>query len=279
MRAAAIALLLAVIAGCSGKAPFEHVAGIHRENAPAKAAAQGGEPTSRRVIHTADLDLLVDDIDSARRQLLALAEQFKGFVAASETGGSPGVPRSGRWTVRIPVGKYSEFLDAAGRLGEPLHVRTDAQDVTEQFVDLEARIKNKRVEEERLTEHLKTSTGKLEDILAVEKELARVRGEIEQAQGRLQKLTGLAELGTVTVSLRERKGYTAPESPAFRSTIGRTFGESLDLLVQVGKGIVLAAVAVAPWVPVLGVIVAGGWLIHRRRRAALISPAPAAPAD
>ncbi|HEY1377719.1 MAG TPA: DUF4349 domain-containing protein, partial [Gemmataceae bacterium] len=238
-----------------------------------KAPAQDGGATSRRVIHTATLELLVDDIEPARQALLRLVEEYKGFVAGSETGGSPGVPRSGHWTVRVPVAKYSEFVDAAGRLGETLHVRTDAQDVTEQFVDLEARLKNKRVEEERLQEHLKSSTGKLEDILAVEKELSRVRGEIEEAEGRRQKLTNLADLATVTVSLRERKGYTPPESPAFGATVGRTFGESLDLLGRCGKGLVLVAVAVAPWLPVLVVIVGAAWLIGRRRRVAVVPPA------
>jgi hypothetical protein len=105
-----------------------------------------GESTARRVVHTANLELLVDDFEPARQQLLRLVDDTKGFVAASETGGSPGVPRSGRWTLRVPVAKYPEFMDAASHLGEALHIRTDAQDVTEQFVDLAARLKNKRVE-------------------------------------------------------------------------------------------------------------------------------------
>jgi hypothetical protein len=266
-----VVFLTCAVIGCSSGNP---VGPIQREaGGDQKAPAQDGGATSRRVIHTATLELLVDDIEPARQALLRLVEEYKGFVAGSETGGSPGVPRSGHWTVRVPVAKYSEFVDAAGRLGETLHVRTDAQDVTEQFVDLEARLKNKRVEEERLQEHLKSSTGKLEDILAVEKELSRVRGEIEEAEGRRQKLTNLADLATVTVSLRERKGYTPPESPAFGATVGRTFGESLDLLGRCGKGLVLVAVAVAPWLPVLVVIVGAAWLIGRRRRVAVVPPA------
>ena len=82
---------------------------------------------------------------------------------------------------------------------------TDSQDVTEEYYDVEARIKNKRVEEERLLKHLEQSTGKLEDILKVEKEISRVRGEIERQQGRLQYLDKLSALTTVTITLHERK--------------------------------------------------------------------------
>jgi tellurite resistance protein len=63
-------------------------------------------------------------------------------------------------------------------------LNSDAQDVTEEFYDVDARLRNKRVEEQRLVEHLKKSTARLQDILAVEREISRVRGEIEQMEGR-----------------------------------------------------------------------------------------------
>jgi hypothetical protein len=268
MRAVLAAVCLATFVGCESQSKFDAVGAVSREaDAPAKPAAPDPAPVARRIVHTAYLELLADDIDAAQKQLLALVDEYKGFIAASETGGSPGVPRSGNWTVRVPVAKYQEFVDAVGKLGERLRLRTDAKDVTEEFVDTEARLKNKRVEEERLQDHLKNSTGKLEDILAVERELARVRGEIEQAQGHLQKLAGLSDLATITVALRERKGYTPPETPAFSSTIGRTFGDSLDMLVRAGKTVVLIAVALVPWLPLLGLVIGGGWLMGRRKKA------------
>jgi hypothetical protein len=83
----------------------------------------------------------------------------------------------------------------------------------------------------------------------------------------------------VTVIMRERKGYTAPESPAFSTTIGRTFGDSLDVLTRAGKALVLVAVAAAPWAPVLGMICGGAWLMIRRAKAPTARPATAASAD
>jgi hypothetical protein len=270
MRAFIPALIIVCAVGCESRPNFEAVGHATDEAAaPANAAAKAAKdaaPVARRIVHTAQLELLADDIEAASHALLALVEEYKGFVAGSETGGAPGQPRSGSWTVRVPVAKYPEFVEAVGKLGERLHAHTDAKDVTEEFVDTEARLKNKRVEEERLQDHLKNSTGKLEEILTVERELARVRGEIEQAQGHMQKLASLSDLATVTVSLRERKSYTPPESPAFSSLIGRTFGDSLDMLVRAGKAVVLVAVAITPWLPVLGVIVGSAWLFSRRKR-------------
>jgi hypothetical protein len=280
----ALALSCAVLGGgCSAQSPFEPGTTTYAAKAGGGGAGQpalppadgradgaGGEAAKpaaqRRIIHTATLELLVEDIEKARQELLGLVEESKGFVAGSEAGGTPGAPRTGRWTVRVPAAGFAVFLEAAARLGEALHSRTDTQDVTEQFVDLEARLKNKRIEEERLQQHLKTSTGKLEDVLAVERELSRVRGEIEQAQGRLQKLADLTELSTVTVTLRERGGYVPPRSPAFGTTVGRTFSDSLGLLVDAGKWLVLAAVALVPWLPVLALVGGVGWLVARRWR-------------
>src|SRR5437764_296270 len=188
--------LLAVL-GCGGKSAMdarpdqdaEGQVAAARERAPLpEALAAAPAAAARKIIYNHTLELLVADFETARQELARLVEVHGGYVASSEVGGSPGSPRAGQWVVRVPVAKSAAFVEAAVRLGEPTRQQSDAQDVTDEFTDLEARLKNKRVEEERLVEHLKTSTGKLEDILAIERELARVRGEIEQTQGRLQKL-------------------------------------------------------------------------------------------
>jgi hypothetical protein len=255
----------------AGEAANKQLGG--RDDVPADGQPAQSAPVQRRVIQNATLDLLVEDFEAARQALMGLVEEHQWFVAGSEVGGSPGAPRSGHWIVRVPVVKFAPFVAAAVRLGESVRNRTDAQDVTDQFVDLDARLKNKRTEEERLLDHLKKSTGKLEDILTVERELSRVRGEIEQTQGRLQKLTDLTALSTVTITLSERRGYVPPQAPSFGTTVGRTFGDSVGLLVDFGKWLVLFAVALAPWLPVLAVVGTAVWIVLRRRRPLSVQPA------
>ena len=94
--------------------------------------------------------------------------------------------------------------------------------------------------------------------------MSRVRGEIEQLEGTLQKLANLTSLTTVTVIVEERKNYVPPSAPTFANTAGRTFHNSADALVGFLKAIVLVAVAIVPWLPLVIVALAVAWLLARR---------------
>jgi hypothetical protein len=124
-----------------------------------------------------------------------------------------------------------------------------------EYYDLEAQIANKQQEEKRLLKHLDESTGKLEDILRVENELSRVRGEVEQMQGRIRYLANLTALCTVTVKASELEDFTPPVQPTFAIQVGRTFKDSVALLTTFVKGLVLIVVALAPWL-LLGALIA-----------------------
>jgi hypothetical protein len=103
----------------------------------------------------------------------------------------------------------------------------------------------------------------------VERELSRVRGEIEQMQGRIRFLANVTSLSTVTIQATELKDYTPPVSPTFGTEIVRTFRFSVARLTEFGKAVVLALVAVAPWLPVaLVVALPIGLYVRRQRRAA-----------
>ena len=180
------------------------------------------------------------------------------------------------WRVRVPVAHFEAFASAVARLGEVRRNHVGSQDVTEEYVDLEARIRNKREEEKRLLKHLADSTGKLEDILAVEKELSRVRGEAEQMEGRLRFLADRADLSTVTIEASEWKDYKPPVPATFQTRVGRTFFLSVETLFEFGKALALFLVALAPWLPliIIGLFVLR-WLIRRaggRSRPVTLTP-------
>jgi hypothetical protein len=251
--------------------------------APGQAQPAKPEPVSRKIIYTASVEITVEKFEAAEQELLQLVKAQDGaYIAKSDVRGSPGTPRSGTWTIRVPVAGFEAFKQAVAGLGELQRNQTDSQDVTDEYYDLGARIKNKQVEEERLLKHLEKSTGKLEDILAVEKELTRVRGEIERYQGRRQYLEKLSALTTVTVTIHERKNYvpSEPKAPAFGTTVSRTFESSLDLLTAFGKGLVLVTVALVPWLVLLAILAvpAALWWRRRRRRAPpVVQPIPQLP--
>jgi hypothetical protein len=249
-------------ASAPARAPAEAQRGASQEQGEGKAL----QAAPRKIIYNAQVDLVVESVSATEKDLLELVKSNGGYLSETEMNSHPRSPRSATWKVRVPVDTFDTFLASVTRLGELTRNHLDSQDVTQEYYDLEARIANKQQEEKRLLKHLADSTGKLEDILAVEKELSRVRGEIEQGQGRLRYLTNQTALSTITINATEVQGYKPPVSPTFVTTIGRTFHESLSALLSFGKTLVLVAVALVPWVPVIAIVaVPFLWLARRRR--------------
>ena len=158
---------------------------------------------------------------------------------------------------REPVNSLKQF-------GMAMH---SAQDVTEEFVDLEARIANKKRLEERIVELLKDSSDKIKDVIEVERELARVRGEIEQMEGRLRYLTNRTELTTVTISAREVREYVPPEALKFVGRVAQAWGNSLLSLKVLGENVAVTLVYTFPWLLVLGIVLAPPiWYVRKNNR-------------
>src|SRR5207253_8976349 len=105
--------------------------------------------------------------------------------------------------IKSPGAKYDQAVGSLSSIGKVETVNSQAEDVGEEFVDVTARVTNARRLEERLITLLSTRTGKLDDVLHVERELARVREEIERYEGRLRFLRSRVSLSTLTVTLHE----------------------------------------------------------------------------
>jgi hypothetical protein len=218
---------------------------------------------ARRIIYTAEIALTVADITGWQRELDRLVAIHRAYLSGNDFGGEPGSARTGVWQVRVPVASFQDFLAAVQKAGEVQRVKTDSQDVSEEYVDADSRLKNQRVEEQRLLGHLQHSTTQLGDILTVEKEINRVRQEIERIEGRLRYLRNRTEYTTVTLRVEERKTFQ-PSNPTFAALIGRTWGQSLAGLAAVGQGMVLFLVAVVPWLLVAALLAFPTWRLFRR---------------
>lgn len=200
----------------------------------------GGQPAEpvpaalpRKIIYTADVALVVEDFPTVEAAVTRLVQQYQGYIAEMTLMGSPGSNRSARWKLRVPVSAFDSFLADIGKLGETEKQSRGSSDVTEEFYDLEARIKNKKVEEARLIRILEEITGKIEEVLRVEAELSRVRGEIERMEGRIRLLENLTSMTTITLNVRERERFEPPPPVAasYPTRLARAFEASWKGLI------------------------------------------------
>ncbi len=219
------------------------------------ASPQAALAIERRIVYTAHADVVVEDIDQVPAQVDVLVQKHGGYIARSNVFGRPGTPRSGEWSLRVPVAAYEDFLTAVRELGEIRSIRTDSNDVTAEYYDVEARIRIKKEEETRLLKHLEESTGKLVDILAVEKELSRVRGEVEQMEGRMRVLKDLTTLTTVNLKVEEIKQYVPEGEASYLTRVQRSFSSSITAFVDFAQTASIVAIASLPWLGVLLVVV------------------------
>jgi Domain of unknown function (DUF4349) len=221
---------------------------------------------ARKIVYDAQVDLIVETVDPIAKKVGSLVQQARGYIAEQSAAGSPGSQRSMRWRVRIPVEHFDSFVDSIVPLGELERNNRTSQDVTEQYYDIEARIKNKKVEEQTLNKILQERSGKLEDVLKIEIELSRVRGEIEQFEGKIRVLENLSALATLTLNVRERDKYTPPTPPIvadFQAQVASTWNGSLLDVKNMGKSLALWTVGWAIWVPFFVVVALFGLIILR----------------
>jgi hypothetical protein len=130
-------------------------------------------------------------------------------------------------------------------------LKSDSQDVTDEFYDLDARIRNKKKEESRLLDLLAKAAGRLDEVLNLEHELTRVRGETEQLEGRQRVLGSLSAMGTVVLEVKEIKNYVPEKDTTYATRVRRTWDDSLSALTSMLQSFSIAVVAAAPWAAIV----------------------------
>lgn len=164
-------------------------------------------PTSveveRKIIYNVAMHLIVKDTDEAFAGIQRLAKEMGGFVSESNVWREDTF-RRGTITIRVPVGQLDDALAQLRALALDVESENiDSQDVTEEYVDLEARLTNERRTEAELLELLesRSETGKTQDILEVHRELGNVRAQIEQIEGRIRYLENLSAMAMVRITV------------------------------------------------------------------------------
>ena len=177
---------------------------MNHEAEPSSAETPAPELANRKLIRNATVDLEIVSFDDAVQRITALANEERGYVATTSSEKQANGKLRGEVIVKVVPENLDRFLQKIRRLGELKNQTLGTEDVTKAYFDTDARLKNARVMEQRLIEMLKTKTGKVSDLLQVEKELGRVREEIEKMQGELKYWDSQVQFATVTISLAEK---------------------------------------------------------------------------
>src|SRR2546422_2864900 len=224
------------------------------------------EMPSNMLIRTATASIEVDSLEIAVAQVRQLAAQFGGYVANSGVETGKKRLRNATLEVKIPVTRFDDALSGLTPIGKVESVNVSAEDVGEEYVDVDARMENARRLERRLIDLLGTRTGKLKDVLAVETELARVREEIERYEGRMRYLKAHTATSTISVTVHEPIPVVGS---AGHSVMGDAFAQSWRNFVVL---VSLAGQSLGVALP-LGLLAATAWIVTRRGRP---GPQPAA---
>jgi len=211
-------------------------------------AGESGQPQpiadvlGRQVIRNGSVDLTVESVGDAFDQVRGIVDQAGGYLASSSFSGRAESERA-RMTVRIPAEKFDQVIaDLRNLAVEVNSVSTSSQDVTEEFSDLQASLRNLRaVESQYLT--LLGEANNIGDILQVQDRLNGVRYELERIQGRLNLLENQTSLATLEIALFPEAG-APPKEPGdgFVDQVKAAWQSSLDFIGAAATGVVVALV-------------------------------------
>ena len=222
------------------------------------------EAMNRKILRNADFQLEVSDPTVAQRQITSMAESLGGFVVTSESKQRDGGDRAKQeldisLVLRVPALQFNSALEQIrATASRVITEKTTGQDVTEEFIDLEARIKTQKALELQFLEIMKQA-NKVADALEVQRQIAEVRTEIEKLEGRKRFLENRASLSTITIGLQ-----TPAAIAVNTSGFGRNIKEAVSDSLVVASEIVLFLIRfVIVMVPILILVILPGGLLAR----------------
>ncbi|MFB3168897.1 DUF4349 domain-containing protein [Neobacillus sp. 179-C4.2 HS] len=234
-----------------------------------KAAPTDIEVPNQMVIYQADLQLRVKKFEETLQTIEEQVIKYGGYISESNVSKDGVEQISGQITVRIPQKNFQAFLhDAEGQAAEVLQRNITGTDVTEEYVDLDSRLKSKRVVEERLTSFMQ-SAQKTEDLLKISADLAAVQEEIETIQGRMKYLENQTSLSTVHIALYENKVIVPNLEEEDLNTWDKTkkqFMKSTNMMLAAISGLFVFIVGNIPIIIILAVASVFIYLYIKKRQ-------------
>lgn len=235
-----------------------------------------GPLNDRKIVRTATIDLRVEDLQGSVVAVQAIATRAGGFVSESRVFVAPDSDeddvrssQSATVVIRVPAETFEDTMSKLRDAADEVESETiSATEVTEEFTDLESRLRNLEATELQYLALLERAES-IEDVLAVQARLDDVRLEIEQVQGRLNVLADLTDLATITVNLTPTGAPAGDEDDNWAvEALETAWDVSLDALIVLGTAAIAAAVLFV-WLIALGAVLVPAWRLFGRRAVSL----------
>jgi hypothetical protein len=251
------------------QAKAEHATKAYKQWLDKDVASLEGGPLIAR---TASLSILVKDFSPAEAAVKRIAEQHKGYIAELNTTVPQDAARKLTATLRIPSPQLEAALAELKQLGRVEHEQQSGEDVTKQYIDLAARLKNSRITEQRLLDVLRDHTGKVKDILETEQEIERVRGEIEGMEADQRGLQKRIDFATIQLSVAEdyKASLQTPPTTAtrFHNAAVEGFRSVIDGTIELMLWLLEAGPSLLLWAAILFFPARWAWKRYRRAESA-----------
>ena len=272
-----VTLLLTGLNGCAGEGEYEAMPFPEPAPAPVregtKPAAPGMEepssggdvaiPTERMIVRNGDISLMVEDVVNARDDIEKLAAGVGGWVVNSNIYGEEEEMR-GWISIRIPSDKFDQALVELRALAVRVTSEsTSTQDITEEYVDLQSRLKNAEATEGQYLALLEQAE-EVEDILSIYEALSRIRYEIEQIKGRMQYLEQTSAMSLISVSLTPAVSLGPLVSPGWSAS--ESLNSAIRGLTTFGQGLGTAFIWIGILSPIWGTVLGVTYWRRRRRK-------------
>jgi len=265
---------ICILSGC-GKSVKDSAAPVMSESSSGSADVNASDVSAftdadtgarqvaeRKVIRQASLALVVSDLEKAAADLQELAQSYGGYVESAEVRNLERTSR-GSITIMVASEKLDQAIDAIEKLGRVERKSITGRDVTGEYYDTATRKANLAVHEKRLLE-LYDRASTIQEMLDIENELSRVRGEIESLTTRIQVLDKLTSLSKIKIDLESSKAIKSSsgiEVPSFAERIKTAWQSAVGGLTGLLQGMVLLVVYILPFSPIIAVVL---YLIYRR---------------
>jgi len=218
--------------------------------------------TPSMIIRTGNASIEVDSLALGIARIRQLATRVGGFIANTTIQEGRDQIKTAQLEIRLPSSRFDDAIAGLEPIGKLEGVSVSAEDVGEEYVDVQARVGNAHRLEQRLIEVLATKTGKLSDILNVERELARVREEIERMEGRMRYLRTRTAISTLSVTVHEPMPIVGERGSW--SVIGDAFKQGWRNFVDFVAGFIALLGTLLPLAVVLGVLGVGVLVLWRK---------------